>query len=223
MTTVTQTTATEIDIDKNTSSSIESNEMFKIITIKFINSSYELSELDNSSVQKIKPYNRDPQEEFVNKYLKLYYARQEKEVKKTIRELKNELIQELLYFSDDEEVTTAEKKILEIAKSYSFNILGEVVQSIFVDYNDYPQVLAGICKSLCRYSFEETYPWGQTMLSGLLAHKNDMVKEYAVELIENWDDVRLLPILRNFQASTAWLELYISNAVKFLEEKNVLR
>ena len=35
-------------------------------------------------------------------------------------------------------------------------------------------------------------PWGPTMLSGLLNNRSELVKEYAIELVENWADVSTL-------------------------------
>lgn len=157
-------------------------------------------------------------------YLVQYKTKKEKEkLDRLIDSLTHELAVELKYFSmEDSDITSAERKIFIIAEQYSFRVLGEVLQNIYVRYNDYPNMLAGICKGLGRFDLDEVLPWGPTMLSGLLLHKNEMVKEYAVSLVENWSDTTLLPILRNLDCSSLWLQEYISDVVKYLEEYYVL-
>ena len=66
-------------------------------------------------------------------------------------------------------------------------------------------------------------PWGPTMLVGLLSHKNESVKEYAVAIVENWTDIDLLPLLKNLDCASVWLKEYIQDVVSYLEECNVLR
>lgn len=157
-------------------------------------------------------------------YLIEYKAKKEQEkLDELIDKLTQELVIELKYFSiDDNEISSAERKILNIEEQYSFRVLGEVLQTIYVKYNDYPNILAGICKGLGRFDLDEVLPWGPTMLSGLLMHRSEVVKEYAVSLIENWSDVTLLPILRNLDCTSLWLREYILDVVNYLEGCDVL-
>lgn len=136
-----------------------------------------------------------------------------------ISRLTKQLINLLEYFSTDEsEVSRAERMIWDIEEKYGARVLGEILQNIYVQYNDYPQMLMGICKSIGRFELHEVMPWGPTMLVGLLSHKNENVKEYAVSVVENWADIDLLPILRNFDCSSLWLKDYVENVVSYLEE-----
>lgn len=153
-----------------------------------------------------------------------YKAKKEQErIAQLIEKSARELAVELKYFSvDSSEISSAERKMLDIEERFSFRVLGEVLQTIYVRYNDYPNMLAGICKGLERFDLDEVLPWGPIMLSGLLVHKSEIVKEYAVSLIENWSDVALLPILRNIECSSLWLKEYISDVVKYLEGCDVL-
>ena len=111
---------------------------------------------------------------------------------------------------------------LDIEKNYSMRVLGEVLQNIFIKYNDYCNMLIGICRILGRFELKEVMPWGPTTLIGLLLHKSETVKEYAVSVVENWADVELLPILRNLDCSSGWLKKYIDDVVQYLEECYVL-
>ena len=108
-------------------------------------------------------------------------------------------------------------------RSCIYRILGEVLQNIYVRYNDYPNMLIGICKSIGYFELNDVMPWGPTMLVGLLSHKNESVKEYAVAIVENWADIDLLPLLKNLDCASVWLKEYIQDVVSYLEECNVLR
>lgn len=157
----------------------------------------------------------------VESFIKVKKAQEE--IKQLVNKLTLELVVELKYFSmDDSEISSAERKILDIEETYSFRILGEVLQSIYITYIDYPNMLAGICKGLQRFDLDEVLPWGPMILSCLLMHKNEVVKEYAVSLVENWSSVTLLPILRNLECSSLWLQEYISDVIKYLEGYDAL-
>lgn len=142
-------------------------------------------------------------------------------------ELKNQLVQKLIpelyrdlqtYSLDSCEISLSEKKIISIEHNYSMDVLGEVLQNIYVNHFDEPFILAGICDCLCRFDLSEVKPWGSTMLAGLLAHKNEIVQEYATLLIENWTDTSLLPILENINCSSSWLKNYVSEVILYLRE-----
>lgn len=208
---------TEIKFEHKETSS---KEFFVLLKNYFFHSDSSEEKALVSSTSELKKQELSPFE----KYLIEYKAKREQEkINQLIDKLTWELILELKYFSsDDSEISSAERKILDIEEKYSFRILGEVLQTIYVKYNDYPNMLAGICKGLERFDLDEVLPWGPTMLSGLLVHKSEVVKEYAVSLVENWSDTTLLPILRNLECSSLWLQEYISDVVKYLEGCDVL-
>lgn len=141
-----------------------------------------------------------------------------------INHLTKEVVNLLRYFSlDDSDVSQAERKIWDIEEKYGSRVLGEILQNIYIQYNDFPKMLMGICRAINRFELHEVMPWGPTMLVGLLSHKNENVKEYAVSVVENWADIELLPVLRNLDCSSLWLKEYIQDVVNYLEECYALR
>ena len=146
-------------------------------------------------------------------------AEKDRVIEKLVYELEEELN---LFDEENEEYSSAERKIIEIEHDYKMRILGEVIQHIYVRNFDNPLYLIGICRSLLRYDLEEVKPWGVAMLAGLLNHSDERVKEYTIQLIDNWSDVELLPLLKTLQVTTGWLKDYIKDVVENLERKNVL-
>lgn len=110
--------------------------------------------------------------------------------------------------------TRCEDFIIEIEHKYSFNILGGVIQTIYTNNYDKPSYLIGICNALLRYDLEEVKPWGSVILSGLINHPNETVKEYVVQLIDNWNDKSLLPMLKTIDISSEWLREYVNDVIK---------
>lgn len=131
----------------------------------------------------------------------------------------------LKYFSvEDSDLTSAERLAIEIERKFSSRILGEVLQNIYVRYNNCPNMLIGICESIGHFELNDVMPWGPTMLVGLLSHRSENVKEYAVAVVENWADVDLLPLLKNLDCASVWLREYIQDVVNYLEDDcNALR
>ncbi|MCM1144999.1 MAG: hypothetical protein NC407_09850 [Lachnoclostridium sp.] len=147
----------------------------------------------------------------------------EVEKDKLVQRLINELESALeLFDEENENFSSSEKKIIEIEHKYNMRILGEVIQTVYVRHFDNPTFLVGICKSLLRYDLDEVRPWGAAMLTGFLNHPDERVKEYTVQLIDNWCDLELLPILKTIQVTSKWLKDYIDDVVAELENTNVL-
>lgn len=210
---------TEIKVEKKVNSSREDFVVIKNELLQSDSSSEENEIVSSSAERKV-----EKSDNILESALVTYKAKKEQEkLDELVSKLTEELTVELRFFSmDDSELTAAERKIINIEEKYSFRVLGEVLQNIYLSCNDYPNILAGICKSLGRFDLEEVRPWGPTMLAGLLNHKSIVVKEYAVALVENWSDVSLLPFLRNIETKAEWLEAYINDVVTYLEEYNVL-
>lgn len=180
----------------------------KLIDKKATNDSVYVKTADNS--------------DFRNEFLKLLQSistkKEQERYNNVIDDLVSELVTDLKYFAHDEECfIVLEHHICNIEHKYSFETMGTVLQNIYVKFNDQPKMLVGICRSLCRYDLAEVMPWGPTMLSGLLNNRSELVKEYAIELVENWADTSMLPLLKNLEISSRWLSDYLQEVIKNLE------
>lgn len=63
------------------------------------------------------------------------------------------------------------------------------------------------------------FPTGQTMALASLSHKNNEVKEMGIRIFENWCCVESYDILKNLKVDTVWLQEYIEQVKKDLEEE----
>lgn len=128
------------------------------------------------------------------------------------------LIDRLKFYNYDDETEEFFWPVIDdIVTRFSISVLGSAFQNIVVRYIDRPNVLCGIAKCLCSFDLTETSSWGPMILISLLNHKDETVKEYAVILLENWEDRELLPILKNIDCHATWLREYINSVIANLE------
>ncbi len=210
--------ATTKDYEEDMSSSV------RTLRLSFYGSKYEkdlssFSETDTSTeIQETNSFS-----ELNRLVVRRNFVEDEAEKDKIVKRLVQELEKALeLFDEENEEYSSVERKIVDIEHNYNMRILGEAIQDIYVHHFNNPLYLLGICRALLRYDLDEVRPWGATMLTGLLNHPDERVKEYTVQLIDNWSDVELLPILKTLQVSTDWLKDYIKDVVKNLEKEDVL-
>ena len=144
-----------------------------------------------------------------------YVADYTKEQKvQLINGITDEFVSKLKYFSyDDDSMDMLWEVYDRVLEKASLDIIGEVLQKIYLDYNDYPNILCGICRLLADLELDEVSPWGQMILIGLLNHKNETVKEYSVVLLDNWKDIKLAPVLRNLDCRESWLKAYVNEVL----------
>ena len=120
--------------------------------------------------------------------------------------------------SDPSDYSAAEELIVSIEHRYSMKLLGDVIMNVYKGHFDEPEVIAGICACLCRYDPDEVDPWGTVMLTGVLNHKSEKVKENAAILVDNWRAVDLLPLLKGLDISSIWLRSNVDQVIHDLEE-----
>jgi|GEM_PF-4572906 len=152
------------------------------------------------------------------KILEDEYKETEKKMDQVIIALKKRLSAALRQGEFDSDSTfPAERVTIDIVNKYSFQTLGIIMQDIYITQNDAPNILVGLCKCLMRYDASDVFPWGQTMLIGLLTHENDLVIAAAAELVDNFADRSLLSVLMNTKVSTPWLASYVQSVIDYLE------
>ena len=140
------------------------------------------------------------------------YSKGQKE--QLIERITNELVSKLRYFNYDDESMEAIWAVCDrVVEESSVEVLGETLQKIYLAHNDCPNILCGICRLLTSLELDEVNPWGPMILIGLLNHKNETVKEYSVILLDNWKDASLIPVLRNLDCHTSWLQAYIEEVL----------
>ena len=139
----------------------------------------------------------------------------QKEYSALVEQLSEKFKEKLAFLQFDFDINSElEDLVVEIEHKHSLRVLGDVIQTVYVDCYNIPSYMVAICNALRRYDLDEVRPWGIVLISGLINHPDETVQEYVVQLIDNWNDKALLPILSTIEVSSSWLKKYIDSVIK---------
>ena len=79
-------------------------------------------------------------------------------------------------------------------------------------------LVVGILHIISHFDYEKVYPQGPTIALAALNINNPEIKECAVMAYENWSHVDSLSILKAIKVSETWLQEYINQVIKDIEE-----
>lgn len=83
-------------------------------------------------------------------------------------------------------------------------------------------ILIGILNIISHIEINnKDYSMLKVIAIAAIAHKNDDVKDYAVQCFENWSNPGDVSILKNIQSQASWLQNYIDKVIKDLSSKDV--
>lgn len=122
------------------------------------------------------------------------------------------------YAFDDDTMEPTWQYIDSYFDVYPPDYFGESFQRIYLLNNGEINCMCGLCKCLIGFDYEEVFPWGQTILAGLLLHRNETVKEYAVNLLDNWKRKELVDLLKNLEIKSSWLSEYVDSVIQSIEK-----
>jgi len=122
------------------------------------------------------------------------------------------------YAFDDETMEPAWHFLDSIVDTYPPDYFGESFQRIYILNNSEINCMCGLCKCLISFDYDEVFPWGQSILVGLLNHRNETVKEYAVSLLDNWKRTELVDLLKNLEIKSNWMREYVVSVIRAIEK-----
>lgn len=94
----------------------------------------------------------------------------------------------------------------------------EWLNDIFIQNYDNVSVLTGILRVISHFDYNEISPEGITMALAAIPHANVQVRECGIRALENWGTIECLKILKNIHYPENWLQSYVDQVVKDLEE-----
>ena len=145
-------------------------------------------------------------------YLKKKRAREIQDITDQLREALRK------YAFDDDTMEPTWYLLDSIIDVYPADYFGESFQSIYIRNNSEINCMCGLCKCLISFDYDEVFPWGQSILVGLLNHRNETVKEYAVSLLDNWKRIELVDLLKNLEIKSNWLSEYVVSVIRAIEK-----
>lgn len=149
----------------------------------------------------------------------LDYFAQNDEIRrgKLIEEAVSKLMKVMRWYDYSKDSENMIWEVVDDISTSSLAILGAALQRIVINYYDKENILCGVAKCLCGFDLDQTAEWGPIILLSLLNNRSDIVKENAVLLIENWQNISMLPMLKCLDCHATWLRDYIACVVSDLE------
>jgi len=95
----------------------------------------------------------------------------------------------------------------------------EWLNAIYIEQFSDIRVVIGLLQVVSHLQYPEIYPQGPTMALAALSHANSEVRECGIRAFENWGTIESLNILRNVKCTESWMQEYLSQVIKDLEEE----
>lgn len=114
------------------------------------------------------------------------------------------------------------RSMLKIDKTLAQSVVSKLFYSSFgEETNKDTDIVIGILNLISHLEINRRdYAVIKVIPLAAVASKNDDVKDYAIQCFENWNDPEDLPILRNIDSQTPWLNDYINKVIESLSTIN---
>ena len=72
-----------------------------------------------------------------------------------------------------------------------------------------------------RVSYDDAFPELQTMAIGLLQHKDDEVRDRAIQSFERWNSKKGLNVLESLRCEKTWMQRYVNKVIEYIKREGV--
>jgi len=98
-------------------------------------------------------------------------------------------------------------------------ITKEWLNLVYIEHYHDMRVVIGLLQVISHLQYLDIYPQGPTMALAALVHANSEVRECGIRAFENWSTIESLNILRNVKCDEIWLQDYLNQVIRDLEEE----
>jgi hypothetical protein len=98
-------------------------------------------------------------------------------------------------------------------------ITKEWLNSVYIEHYHDMRVVIGLLQVISHLQYLDIFPQGPTMALAALVHANSEVRECGIRAFENWSTIESLNILRTVKYDEIWLQDYLNQVIRDLEEE----
>ncbi|WP_143745842.1 hypothetical protein [Massilia sp. KIM] len=109
----------------------------------------------------------------------------------------------------------SERYLSSFAKEYP-ELLGNVVQSIYLKMAGEPTVVVALLNAIGAMSYDSVKPFGQITAVAAVTNPSVEVKEAAIRVYEAWGHPEGISILRDIECPWPWLDRYRNQVIQDL-------
>lgn len=125
---------------------------------------------------------------------------------------------------EDGEISQSEQYMDECYNDVNASYIKEALMNIYLDwFSDIhaEHILTGILTMLGVRTYEEMQPHGQTMVLGLLQHRDIYLRDKAIQTFERWNSKKGIPVLEGLRCDQKWLQNYVDKVIMYLKRDGV--
>lgn len=95
------------------------------------------------------------------------------------------------------------------------------LNELYIEFLKNSHVLTGIMLMSGRISYDDAFPELQTMAIGLLQHKDDEVRDRAIQVFERWNSKKGLHVLESLRCEKNWMQRYVDKVIEYIKREGV--
>lgn len=95
------------------------------------------------------------------------------------------------------------------------------LNEVYIEFIKNSHVLTGIMLMCGRVSYDDAFPELPTMAIGLLQHKDDEVRDRAIQAFERWNSKKGLDVLESLRCEKAWMQRYVNKVIEYIKREGV--
>lgn len=125
---------------------------------------------------------------------------------------------------EDGEISQSEQYMDEYYNDMNASYIKEALMKIYLEYfsdEHAEHILTGILTMIGVRTYEEMQPHGQTMVLGLLQHRDIYLRDKAIQTFERWNSKNGISILEGLQCDQKWLQNYVDKVIMYLKRDGV--
>lgn len=122
---------------------------------------------------------------------------------------------------EDGSYSHSEAFINEQFKNQTATFIKSALNELYIDYFNDPHVLTGIMLMSGSVSYDCAVPELPTMAIGLLQHRDEDVKDRAIQAFERWNSKKSLTVLENIMFEKKWMQHYVEKVIEYIKRDGV--
>ena len=119
------------------------------------------------------------------------------------------------------ETSLAKQYMYDHVEQYSAELIKDALLRIYDDNCDNVNIVSGILQMFSCLSYEVIMSDSKSkeILTGLLSHQNIDLQDDAIQLFEQWNSKKSLPLLKKTKCKKKWLQRYLEEVIDYIERE----
>ena len=105
--------------------------------------------------------------------------------------------------------------------SENVSYIKSALNELYLQFIKNSHVLTGIMLMAGRILYDVAWPELPTMAIGLLQHRDDEVRDRAIQAFERWNSKKGLDVLESLRCEKSWMQRYVDKVIEYIKREGV--